>query len=543
MRGQAVFNGNSLLASLVRTSDDDRTERERAASVRYRWSSERVPQILSQRAEPSLDDAEHDRPGRLDADFSYGYGRTFASSEHDSAAFHTDAFGSAIRTPETDAWAQAEEYDPFGVPEEPRFAEDRPDRPDRPDGPEHEHADPPPPELPRFGYRGELALDPLVYLRARNYHTRLGRFTTPDPLAFQPSAAAMASPYCYANNDPLNRTDPLGTFSFGSLVSSVVHTVSHAVKHVVHAVTGTVTRAADVVAGTVAHAYDNVRAGLAKLDAIAHKDAAYLFHLAHEAASRVVSTVHDAVSRSVGVVESAASSTVSWIKKHNQIIGKIGSFLTNVSGYLALAGAIIAPIPGLDFLTPVLEGAALVSGIGGLAAQSLAKAAGDRNITYGDLFTAALAVIPGGGDAEDAEAGINTASHLADDAAEDAGGAADPIAARLQAHTDAAVAKFNRGDIGLTIPQERAATDEPWLRPIFEGNVIDQAVKDAAAKDPELESLYITRPGEFGPDFLDLNSLPGKPRWYDVTTRGDWAAHVRRYADFGQGTGIFYGGV
>ena len=95
----------------------------------------------------------------------------------------------------------------------------------------------------------------------------------------------------------------------------------------------------------------------------------------------------------------------------------------------------------------------------------------------------------------------------------------------------------------MTIPQERAATDEPWLRPIFEGNVIDQAVKDAAAKDPELESLYITRPGEFGPDFLDLNSLPGKPRWYDVTTRGDWAAHVRRYADFGQGTGIFYGGV
>ena len=95
----------------------------------------------------------------------------------------------------------------------------------------------------------------------------------------------MASPYCYANNDPLNRTDPLGMFSFGSLVSSVVHTVSHAVRHVVHAVTGTVTRAADVVAGTVAHAYDKVTAGLAKLDAIAHKDAAYLFHLAHDAAS------------------------------------------------------------------------------------------------------------------------------------------------------------------------------------------------------------------------------------------------------------------
>ena len=98
MRSQAVFNGNALLASLVRRPMTTATERERAASVRYRWSSERIPQILSQRAEPSLDDAEHDRPGRLDADFSYGYGRTFACSEHDSAAFHTDAFGSAIRT-------------------------------------------------------------------------------------------------------------------------------------------------------------------------------------------------------------------------------------------------------------------------------------------------------------------------------------------------------------------------------------------------------------------------------------------------------------
>lgn len=58
-----------------------------------------------------------------------------------------------------------------------------------------------------------------------------------------------------------------------------------------------------------------------------------------------------------------------------------------------------------------------------------------------------------------------------------------------------------------------------------------------------MANLYITRPGELGPDFLDLNSLPGTPRWYDVTTENSWQAHVKRYADFGQGTGIFYGGA
>ena len=49
--------------------------------------------------------------------------------------------------------------------------------------------------------------------------------------------------------------------------------------------------------------------------------------------------------------------------------------------------------------------------MGGLAAEGIAKAAGDRNITYGDLLTAAVGIIPGGGDAEDAAEGLNLASH------------------------------------------------------------------------------------------------------------------------------------
>ena len=137
-RIQSVFNGNALLASITLASEDTRTEEQRAALARYRWDSSQVPQILAQHAEPSLDDAERDRPGRLDADFAYGYGRTFASWEHGAAVFHTDAFGSAVRTEATEPWAQASRYGTFGTPvglldREP--AEQRGHRHEYPDGP------------------------------------------------------------------------------------------------------------------------------------------------------------------------------------------------------------------------------------------------------------------------------------------------------------------------------------------------------------------------------------------------------------------------
>ena len=229
------------------------------------------------------------------------------------------------------------------------------------------------------------------------------------------------SPYAYASNDPLNTTDPLGLFSFGSIVSAVVHTAAHfahSAAHAAHAIAGTVTRGADILAGATAHAFEAVHAILDNVAATARKDAARVAHLARDAATRVVNTVRDAVSRSAGIVRSAVNDSITWIKKHNQIIGRIGAFLSNVSGDLALAGLIIAPIPGLDALTPVLEGAAAAAAIGALATQGIARAAGDENITYGDLFNDALAAIPGGGDAEDAERGLNIASHITEDASD-----------------------------------------------------------------------------------------------------------------------------
>jgi RHS repeat-associated protein len=203
-RAQATFDGDGLLVSLVLTNEDDRREEQRAASVSYVWGSfGQVPQVIAQRAQPELDDADSDLPGRLSADFSYGYGRTFASTEHHAAAFHHDAYGSALRTEDTAAWVQADRYDTFGTPDGGTVHH------------EPEHGRLRPPELPRFGYRGELALGPMVDLRARTYDTSLGRFTSRDLISPVAGPSQAANPYTYANNDPLNFTDPLGTLAFG----------------------------------------------------------------------------------------------------------------------------------------------------------------------------------------------------------------------------------------------------------------------------------------------------------------------------------------
>jgi RHS repeat-associated protein len=62
-----------------------------------------------------------------------------------------------------------------------------------------------------FGYRSELHIGGnLIYLRNRLYDPTTGTFLSPDPLDGVDGTPTVASAYHYADNDPLNKMDPLG---------------------------------------------------------------------------------------------------------------------------------------------------------------------------------------------------------------------------------------------------------------------------------------------------------------------------------------------
>ncbi len=67
-----------------------------------------------------------------------------------------------------------------------------------------------PPRAPRLGWRGELTVEGLTWLRNRWYDPDTRAFLSVDPLPAVPGTACAGYPYHYAGNDPIGSLDPLG---------------------------------------------------------------------------------------------------------------------------------------------------------------------------------------------------------------------------------------------------------------------------------------------------------------------------------------------
>ncbi|MGH3566615.1 MAG: DUF6531 domain-containing protein [Pseudonocardia sp.] len=66
------------------------------------------------------------------------------------------------------------------------------------------------PTTPQLGWRGELHIDGLTWLRNRAYDPTTRAFLSLDPLPAIPGTPTATNPYHYANNNPINQLDPLG---------------------------------------------------------------------------------------------------------------------------------------------------------------------------------------------------------------------------------------------------------------------------------------------------------------------------------------------
>ena len=88
---------------------------------------------------------------------------------------------------------------------------------------------------------------------------------------------------------------------------------------------------------------------------------------------------------------------------------------------------------------------------------------------------------------------------------------------------------------GYAEAQQMALYTAPRLAAAFGGERIDWFFRQAVGADPRLWNVTMTARGVFGPDVVGLD------RFWDVTTMGQWGAHVARYAAYGQGIGLLYG--
>jgi RHS repeat-associated protein len=100
--------------------------------------------------------------------------------------------------------------------------------------------------------------------------------------------------------------------------------------------------------------------------------------------------------------------------------------------------------------------------------------------------------------------------------------------AMLGEHVANAVARFEAE--GMTEAQAMRAAENPNLAAAFRGERIDTFAKESVAADSRLSHVDITPRFQRGPDFIDTKT----GTWYDITTPGQWDAHVAKYGPGGR---------
>lgn len=136
--------------------------------------------------------AEYDDAGKPTASYTYGDELLQRTRAGQNTYFHHDGQGTVdALTDDTGAAAQTYGYDAWGNPVEAAGTDDNPYR--------------------YAGERYDTDLG-LIYLRARWYDPKVGRFVSADPFDGVSASPITLHKYVYGGGDPANRKDPSGLF-------------------------------------------------------------------------------------------------------------------------------------------------------------------------------------------------------------------------------------------------------------------------------------------------------------------------------------------
>jgi len=98
----------------------------------------------------------------------------------------------------------------------------------------------------------------------------------------------------------------------------------------------------------------------------------------------------------------------------------------------------------------------------------------------------------------------------------------------LQKYVSQAAKQVDAMGMEAFTPAQRAAiARNPNLQAMFRGSQIDKLARNLAAENPALTGL-IGKVNK-GADFIN----PSTGQWWDMTTPGQWAAHVKKYGPNG----------
>ena len=344
-------------------------------------------------------------------------------------------------------------------------------------------------------------------MNGRVYDPEIDRFLSADPFVQNIGDLQSWNRYSYVLNNPLSFADPSGYFF----------------KKLWNKISGAVSKGFKAIGSVVKSALSNpIVRGIIQVVGCAATAAAGMGPFGCAAVSA-------ALTMAAGGSIADGAKTFAFAFVTAGIFHAVGPALNGLQG---VGGALLkAGVHGtISGALSVAQGGTFVQGFAGGAIGALGGyAAGQSTLVgeYGDgdfggmLGRAAISAGAGCAAAQVTGGKCSQAAVTAAFASLYNGDGADPIGAKLQAHVDDAVKRFDAmtGNSGYSPKQIDAMTEKPYLREMYRGSNIDAMVRATVAQDPEL--AHIRGLPNYGPDFIDDRT--GKQ--YDMTTQKAFDAH------------------